>query len=907
MVKLLALDNISKIATGMGKPFEKHVKPFIAPVCAILADQKAPTRAAASNCLTAMATACGGIDPMVPSFAISLENPNPLLRASLLAFLLDWFQENDPRSLDLTSIVKPLISCVEDRNGDVRKNASTLLPLVVSSVGVEFALDQTSNLKPAVKQTIIPIIQAAQLSAPTPPVRASAPSSLPASAATSPPPRPTSSASSNQSSARTNGTTSPVKRAAPSTAAGGLPARRGVMGAMPKPAASTLSALQRPSSRATTSSVDDDAGSSRLRPTGLKRPLSMAPGKPASSRASSAASNVVDRANPPFRTADPAHKAARAKKDSTRWVFHDKAEPYHTELLANQMEPHASPELYSLLFSRDHNASVDFVNGVAMLTSCFQDMSREADKFGMDEEALRQSLVCNLDLILKYAAIRMYDSNTQAISRSIELVESMIDDFSSSPSSSVRHSFDEYELHLLLPTLISKVRALFFTLSLERALLTSLHHCLAPAARRLQISSQDPRPLPRQDALCRGCIQAVPRPCQPGPALQERQGARRDSQGHDDHHQADRHREYAHQGVSFGRHPMSAGRRREDQERSSGRPRVRFSVIMCMRPSRIVFSVDAHSLFLVHREAYKTAGDSIYDYAKVGLKERDAMEARFKHVQGPTPVPDKNPVARVVSNDAIGRAGSPASSRISRLVPPSSPAPRPPPSRLESPEKPSFASPVKTSISPRPSSGSSTPARGIPRFGGAPASRPLSMMQPRQSASSSQPPLQPEEQDSPAVAPTPKVRTGQLFAPLPGRTSSQENGDSSQDAGQAVRSILSSDPSRSVDGLKRVQKLLEMQFELFQGSVDDLVQALVKQIRLVFDTPSHLAEPPWFRLAKHLIQTLNNFCDHAALLKEVEEKDMEELLYELTSRLLQTDDASGGKFRHHCSNQRGQS
>lgn len=460
MVKLLALDNISKIAIGMGKPFEKHVKPFITPICAILADQKAPTRAGAASTLGAIALACGGIDQMISSFGTSLDNPNPLLRASLLAFLLEWFQQNDPAAVDLTPVMKPLLSCVEDRNADVRKNASALLPLVVASVGVDFALEQTSSLKPAVRQTIIPVIQAAQLAAPPMPTASSTTSSSAAPSVLASPPRPLSSASSTQSApiVRNSGAASPVKRSLPAAAAGLPPIRRGVMGALPKPAASAMSAMQRPSSRATTSSLEDDVGPSRFRPTGLRRPLSVAPAKGPSSRSSSAASTVVDQANPPFRTADPAHKTSRARKDASRWVFHEKAEPFHTELLASQMEAHASPELYSLLFSRDHNASVDFVNGITMIGACFQDMAREADRFAMDEEALRQSLVCNLDLILKYAAIRMYDSNTQAISRSIELVEHMIDDFSSGPTSSVRHSFDEYELHLLLPTLISKVR-----------------------------------------------------------------------------------------------------------------------------------------------------------------------------------------------------------------------------------------------------------------------------------------------------------------------------------------------------------------------------------------------------------------------------------------------------------------
>lgn len=281
------------------------------------------------------------------------------------------------------------------------------------------------------------------------------------------------------------------------------------------------------------------------------------------------------------------------------------------------------------------------------------------------------------------------------------------------------------------------------------------------------------------------------------------------------------------------------------------------------------------------------------------------MEARFKHVQGPAPPLERNPVSRVASGEAIGRIGSPAAAnRLSRMAPPASPAPaRPASSRAESPEKPGPSSPVKAALSPRASNGSATPSRGIPRFG-APASRPVSMMQPRQSAASTSqlPPASAESESAPA--PAARARTGQLFAPLPGRGSSaaqesSSNSDSAQEAVQAIRSILSSDPSRSVDGLKRVQRLLETQHACFQGSVDDLVQALVKQIRLVFDTPSHLGEPPWFRLAKHLIQTLNNFCDHPDLLKEVDAADMEALLFELTSRLLQTDDATGGA--HHSS------
>lgn len=304
-------------------------------------------------------------------------------------------------------------------------------------------------------------------------------------------------------------------------------------------------------------------------------------------------------------------------------------------------------------------------------------------------------------------------------------------------------------------------------------------------------------------------------------------------------------------------------------------------------------------------EAYKTAGDSIYEFAKVGPKERDAMEARFKHVQGPAPPPERTPLSRIASGENTGRIGSPvAANRFSHVTPLDSPAlARPSLGRAESPEKPVPVSPTKPVLSPRASNGSATPNRGIPRFG-APASRPMSMMQPRQSLASQVPPAYSTE--TPAMAaPAVKHRAaGQLFAPLRGRSSSatqevSSNGDTSKEVVQTIRSILSSDPNRSVDGLKRVQRMLDTQHSRFLPFVDALVQALVKQIRLVFDAPSRLddSSSPWFRLAKHLIQTLNNFCDHNELIKEIGPVDTEELLFELTLRLLQTDDATGGACR----------
>jgi cytoskeleton-associated protein 5 len=448
MVKLLSLSNISAIATGMGKPFEKFTKLFVVPVCTILSDQKAPTRKAAANTLTAIGNACEGLEPMIAGFATSLENPNPLLRSSLLEWLIEQFGTFDPAGLDLTSIVAPVISCLEDRSPDVRKQSLAILPILISAVGYDYAMEQTSTLKPAMKQTVIPLIQKARASAPA--LSSSAPSSAPAS-----PPAP----ASKRASVRPT-TTPSAPTAAPAVppppAAVPAPRPRGVMGALPK--ANPLPSSTRPPSR------DSDSAASRYRPaSALRRPGSTAPSissRPSSSRPSTTQSpSLPETPTPPFRTSDPGPKASRLKKDSGRWVFSEKVEPHQLELLAAQMEPHASPELYSLLFSRDHNASVDFLSGLALLDACWAGMAGEAEKFGMDEAALRESLLANLDLILKYTAVRMYDSNTQAVSKALDVVANLINDLSVGETS-VRHAFDESEQQLILPTLIFKVSSM---------------------------------------------------------------------------------------------------------------------------------------------------------------------------------------------------------------------------------------------------------------------------------------------------------------------------------------------------------------------------------------------------------------------------------------------------------------
>lgn len=65
----------------------------------------------------------------------------------------------------------------------------------------------------------------------------------------------------------------------------------------------------------------------------------------------------------------------------------------------------------------------------------------------------------------------------------------------------------------------------------------------------------------------------------------------------------------------------------------------------------------------------------------------------------------------------------------------------------------------------------------------------------------------------------------------------------------------------------------------------------------VFERPEELLPDDNFRLAKHLIQTLNNFCDHAFLAESLTVEILTSLLEELTLRLLETDESPTKKIK----------
>lgn len=130
--------------------------------------------------------------------------------------------------------------------------------------------------------------------------------------------------------------------------------------------------------------------------------------------------------------------------------------------------------------------------------------------------------------------------------------------------------------------------------------------------------------------------------------------------------------------------------------------------------------------------------------------------------------------------------------------------------------------------------------------------------------------------------------------------------ESPDDITITISSILSNDPARSVDALKKIQKVLDVGPEEGPSSpayrdlaehTEGLMETIILQMAHVFERPEKVSQKENFRLAKHLIQTLNSFCDHTFLAESLTVDILTSLLEELTLRLLETDNSNDNQLK----------
>lgn len=402
----------------MGKPFDRHARLLAQPICTVLSDQKANIRAAGVQTLSAVAEACEGVDCLIAGVATALESTNPLQKGTVIGWAVDWFKEHPIQpGLDLKPWVPLVVVSLDDRSADVRKASQALLPTLIQCSSFDYVMQQTSSLKPASRNSAVPLIQAARPTSSEPPAApALAQKAVPVPKVIAAPEAP------------------PVKSSLPTS-----PAEASIP--EPKPALKGLGVRRklpqglnsRPESRA--DSVDSVS-------TIAKKPI---PTSTISSKPQ-APPPVVNNALP-FSNMNLETRKLRLAKDASRWV--NEGGPTRKDLaeaLQSQMEPHSSKDLVARLFSHDHNAVNDHIAGLSTMAEFYLG--------AVDgDEHLEKLCLANLDFPFKYASIKFHEPQPNLISKCLDVTEAVL-----SFLRSVNYQLTDNEVLCFIPTVIFKVR-----------------------------------------------------------------------------------------------------------------------------------------------------------------------------------------------------------------------------------------------------------------------------------------------------------------------------------------------------------------------------------------------------------------------------------------------------------------
>lgn len=453
-VRTMALDALTKVSTGMGKGFEGFVRTFVPSVTQVLADSKAPLRAAAAKALTAMAEQTGAA-PMISGFVSVLESKaaNPTLRQDLFVWLGAWFEQHSPdKNTDLSGLAFPAIVCLDDKLAAVRKAAQSVLPFIIMRAGYKFVMEQTNSLKAASRNTVIPLIDAAKGQA---------------SSKAPPPPPPSQAVSARLENGSSNSASvkvpNVVRRAAQvptpsinddarsvSSSASSVSGRSGGV----KAPTAVGRALKAPGTgQAINTTGSTDATPARLPRVGIRKTNYA----PVATNSSSSSSNAVgSEKSAPFLSGDEKFKLMREKreggKNSLYWIGADAAPRSDlTESLRTQCENHLNSALMEKMFSKDHNAERDYLSALTVLIDHLTHTGASMEEFAITSDEAVTRIKANSDLLFKYVAIRLTDNNTSIALKCLDLLHQLIIVLRSQ-----EYHMSDYEANAILPCVLAK-------------------------------------------------------------------------------------------------------------------------------------------------------------------------------------------------------------------------------------------------------------------------------------------------------------------------------------------------------------------------------------------------------------------------------------------------------------------
>uniref|UniRef100_A0A8C9DM52 Cytoskeleton-associated protein 5 n=1 Tax=Prolemur simus TaxID=1328070 RepID=A0A8C9DM52_PROSS len=164
------LNILQQLAIAMGPNIKQHVKNLGIPIITVLGDSKNNVRAAALATVNAWAEQTGMKEWLEgEDLSEELKKENPFLRQELLGWLAEKLPTLRSTPTDLILCVPHLYSCLEDRNGDVRKKAQDALPFFMMHLGYEKMAKATGKLKPTSKDQVLAMLEKAKANMPAKP------------------------------------------------------------------------------------------------------------------------------------------------------------------------------------------------------------------------------------------------------------------------------------------------------------------------------------------------------------------------------------------------------------------------------------------------------------------------------------------------------------------------------------------------------------------------------------------------------------------------------------------------------------------------------------------------------------------------------------------------------------------
>uniref|UniRef100_A0A1A7WRM3 Cytoskeleton associated protein 5 n=1 Tax=Iconisemion striatum TaxID=60296 RepID=A0A1A7WRM3_9TELE len=164
------LSILQQLAAAMGPGLKQNIKVLGFPVITVLGDSKPNVRTAAMTTLQAWVEQTGMKDWLEgEDLSEELKRENPFLRQELLGWLAEKLPTLRTVPGDLMLCVPQLYTCLEDRNGDVRKKAQDALPIFMMHLGFDKMSKATSKLKPASKDQVVAMLEKARAVMPAKP------------------------------------------------------------------------------------------------------------------------------------------------------------------------------------------------------------------------------------------------------------------------------------------------------------------------------------------------------------------------------------------------------------------------------------------------------------------------------------------------------------------------------------------------------------------------------------------------------------------------------------------------------------------------------------------------------------------------------------------------------------------